>query len=228
MGNIFGLYLLIVVLFAVVPAVVIVWAVVDAATRPIWAWQFAQRRKGLWLALLLLGLVDPFPIGVTLVAIYVTVVRPKVATAQQSALDPVVPAEWVPPQPAAPWPVAAPPVWPRPPRAVGRPRALGPADPMAPPVPLPPPMVVTVTAPMSLPPPTVPPVAPPVPVASGWYPDPYRDSVVRFWNGDTWTKAVRRSRDTQAPAKPPPRNGARGLAAGVRTNDIDSNGARVD
>jgi hypothetical protein len=65
----------------VLPLVVIVWGIADAASRPAAAWVGAGESKTLWLVLQALGILFCLA-GLVLSLVYLLVVRPKVARAQ--------------------------------------------------------------------------------------------------------------------------------------------------
>ncbi len=61
---------------------VVIWGVVDAATRPDPAWVAAGQNKVLWIVLQAVGFVVLPPAGIVLAIVYLAAVRPKVASAQ--------------------------------------------------------------------------------------------------------------------------------------------------
>lgn len=78
---------LLILLFGAVPYAVIIWALVDAATRPDWAWERSGQNKALWIALLAVGLLL-CAIGFVLALVYLLSVRPQVARHQGGAASP--------------------------------------------------------------------------------------------------------------------------------------------
>lgn len=75
---------LLILLFAVVFLVVIIAGIVDAARRPVWAFERAGQSKVLWIVLQVIGLLLSL-VGLILAIVYLTVIRPKVAAAQAGA-----------------------------------------------------------------------------------------------------------------------------------------------
>lgn len=72
---------LLILLLTVVPYGVIIWGIVDSASRPDWAWQQSGQNKTLWVVLQVVGLFFCL-IGFILALIYLTTIRPKVAQHQ--------------------------------------------------------------------------------------------------------------------------------------------------
>ena len=68
-------------LFAV-PLGVSIWALLDAAHRPQWAWALAGRRQVAWMAAILFGMFSVIG-GLALSAWYLVKVRPHVAAAEE-------------------------------------------------------------------------------------------------------------------------------------------------
>jgi uncharacterized protein YybS (DUF2232 family) len=79
--NIGALELLVILLIGVVPYALIIWALVDAASRPDGAWQQSGQSKVLWIVLLAVGLLVCV-IGVVLALVYLIAIRPAVARQQ--------------------------------------------------------------------------------------------------------------------------------------------------
>lgn len=69
-------------LLAAVPLALSVWALLDAAGRPEWAWALAGRRRVMWLAAILFGVLT-LVVGLVVSVIYLVRVRPEVAAAEQ-------------------------------------------------------------------------------------------------------------------------------------------------
>ena len=69
-----------------VPAALSVWALLDAARRPEWAWALAGRRRVVWLALSAGGLLVLVP-GVAIALWYLLIVRRDVAAAEAGDVD---------------------------------------------------------------------------------------------------------------------------------------------
>ena len=57
------------------------WALLDAARRPEWAWALAGRRRVVWMALILVGGMTVL-VGVAVALIYLVRVRPEIAAAE--------------------------------------------------------------------------------------------------------------------------------------------------
>jgi hypothetical protein len=70
-----------VVLLCSVPLALTVWALLDAARRPEWAWALAGRRRVVWLAAILFGAMVLI-VGVMVSTVYLVRVRPEVAAAE--------------------------------------------------------------------------------------------------------------------------------------------------
>ena len=146
-------------LLSLAALVLSVWALIDAATRPTWAWEASGQNKTLWIVLNVVGL---FVCGLVIGLIYLLAIRPKVAAAQQGGAGGAggyggSTAAWGPP-PGAPgdWnPGGSPP---------GGPNGW------------------------DRPPPTAPPPPPAGGIPAGWYPDPAGTGQLRYWNGDAWTE----------------------------------------
>ena len=87
-------------IIALASAFLSIWALVDAISRPVWAFQAAGSNKTLWVVLEVLGI---FICGLVLSLIYLLAIRPKVAAAQRgtggpssSSSPPGSPAGWYP------------------------------------------------------------------------------------------------------------------------------------
>ena len=68
------------------PLMLTLWALLDAARRPEWAWALAGRRRVVWLAAILFGAMTVI-LGVVISSIYLLRVRPAVAAAEDGRLD---------------------------------------------------------------------------------------------------------------------------------------------
>ena len=75
------------VLLCSVPLVLSVWALLDAARRPEWAWALAGRRRVVWLAAILFGAMV-LVVGLAVSIAYLVRVRPEVAAAESGRLPP--------------------------------------------------------------------------------------------------------------------------------------------
>jgi hypothetical protein len=72
----------VILLVALVPVGVTVFAIVDGAGRPEWAWQRAGQSKAVWIALEAVGIFVCF-LGLIMSIIYLATIRPKLVLAQQ-------------------------------------------------------------------------------------------------------------------------------------------------
>ena len=64
-----------------VPLILTVWALLDAARRPEWAWALCGRRRVVWLAAILFGGMTVV-VGLVISSIYLLRIRPAVAAAE--------------------------------------------------------------------------------------------------------------------------------------------------
>jgi hypothetical protein len=71
----------VVVVACSVPLVLTVWALLDAASRPEWAWALAGRRRVAWLAAILFGSLAVV-VGLVISGVYLVRIRPEVAAAE--------------------------------------------------------------------------------------------------------------------------------------------------
>jgi len=71
--------------FACIPIGVSLWALLDAARRPPWAWALAGRRQVLWLAVIVFGVLTVVG-GLAVSSYYLVSVRPRVAAAEAGDL----------------------------------------------------------------------------------------------------------------------------------------------
>jgi uncharacterized membrane protein (DUF485 family) len=58
-----------------------VWALLDAANRPAWAWALAGRRQVVWLAAILFGVLTLI-VGLVVAPVYLVRIRPELAAAE--------------------------------------------------------------------------------------------------------------------------------------------------
>ncbi len=75
------LWALVLACLAAIPLGVSLWALLDVARRPRWAWALAERRQVLWLALIMLGVFSVVG-GLVISGWYLLRVRPVVAAAE--------------------------------------------------------------------------------------------------------------------------------------------------
>jgi len=73
---------IVVTCFFLVPLAISVWAMLDVARRPEWAWALADRNRVGWLAAILLGTFIT-PVGLAVSLWYLVKVRPKIADAEE-------------------------------------------------------------------------------------------------------------------------------------------------
>lgn len=73
------------VLLCSIPLALTVWALLDAASRPEWAWALAGRRRVVWLAAILFGALT-LAVGVVVSGVYLVRIRPEVAAAEAGRL----------------------------------------------------------------------------------------------------------------------------------------------
>ena len=66
---------------AAIPLTLTLWALLDAARRPQWAWALTGRRQVLWMAGIMFGAMTVVG-GLVIAAWYLTKVRPEVAAAE--------------------------------------------------------------------------------------------------------------------------------------------------
>jgi hypothetical protein len=94
---------LVVVLFGIVPVVLPIWGIADAASRPEWAWQQSGQNKVLWVVLQAVATL--LCLGWVLAIVYLAAIRPQVARLQQAPPQPPGPGGpaggWPPPPPGA-------------------------------------------------------------------------------------------------------------------------------
>jgi hypothetical protein len=65
-----------------IPLTLTVWALLDAARRPEWAWALAGRRRVVWMALILFGAMTVL-VGLAVATMYLVRVRPAIAAAEE-------------------------------------------------------------------------------------------------------------------------------------------------
>lgn len=69
-----------------VPLGLSLWALLDAARRPAWAWAWCGRRQAVWLAGILFGILTMVP-GLVISSWYLLRVRPVIRDAEQGRLS---------------------------------------------------------------------------------------------------------------------------------------------
>jgi hypothetical protein len=76
---------LVLAMAAAIPLALSLWALLDAARRPQWAWALAERRQVVWMAAIMLGTLTVIG-GMALCAYYLTRVRHEVAAAEEGRI----------------------------------------------------------------------------------------------------------------------------------------------
>jgi len=71
--------------FLALPLALSLWALLDAARRPQWAWALAERRQVVWMASILFGALL-VPVGLAISLWYLVRIRPEVAAAERGEL----------------------------------------------------------------------------------------------------------------------------------------------
>ncbi|HEY3140421.1 MAG TPA: DUF2516 family protein, partial [Acidimicrobiales bacterium] len=61
---------------------IVIWGIIDAASRPAWAWERAGQNKTLWIILQVVGLVVFGCVGHVVAIIYLVAIRPQLVQAQ--------------------------------------------------------------------------------------------------------------------------------------------------
>ena len=72
--------------FACIPLGISVWALLDAARRPEWAWALAGRRRVVWMAAIMFGVLTVIG-GLAISAWYLVGIRPRVRDAENGNLS---------------------------------------------------------------------------------------------------------------------------------------------
>ncbi len=71
--------------FACIPLGISVWALLDAAHRPSWAWALAGRRRVVWLGVIMFGVFTVIG-GLLVSGYYLASVRPRIAAAERGEI----------------------------------------------------------------------------------------------------------------------------------------------
>ncbi len=79
------LWALVLTCFAAIPISISVWALLDVARRPRWAWALSERRQVVWMALILLGIFSVIG-GLLISGYYLVRVRPRIAGVEAGEL----------------------------------------------------------------------------------------------------------------------------------------------
>ena len=72
--------------FVCIPLGISIWALLDAAHRPEWAWALAGRRRVVWIAMILFGVLSVIG-GLIISAWYLVGIRPRVRDAENGNLS---------------------------------------------------------------------------------------------------------------------------------------------
>ncbi len=76
---------LVIAIFAAIPLSLTVWALLDAARRPQWAWALSGRRQVVWMAWIMFAAATVIG-GVIVASWYLTKVRHQVAAAEDGRI----------------------------------------------------------------------------------------------------------------------------------------------
>jgi hypothetical protein len=71
--------------FFLLPLALTVWALLDVASRPSWAWALAERNRVVWMTVIALGVLTLVG-GIVVSTFYLVRVRPVVAAAERGDL----------------------------------------------------------------------------------------------------------------------------------------------
>lgn len=72
--------------FAAIPLALSMWALLDAARRPAWAWALTGRDRAMWIGGICLGILSVIG-GLLVSGIYLVKIRPAVAAAEHGDLS---------------------------------------------------------------------------------------------------------------------------------------------
>jgi hypothetical protein len=72
--------------FGCIPIGISVWALLDAAHRPEWAWALAGKRRVAWMAAIMFGVLTVIG-GLIISAWYLTSIRPRIAAAEEGDIN---------------------------------------------------------------------------------------------------------------------------------------------
>ena len=72
-----------------IPLAVSLWALLDVARRPAWAWSLADRNQALWIAFVLFGFCSVVG-GLVISGVYLLRVRPRIAAAEEGRLGDLI------------------------------------------------------------------------------------------------------------------------------------------
>lgn len=78
----FVVFMALMMLFAIVPLGLLIWALIDMLRRPSWVWPASDQQQIVWvLVVLLVGLIGPI--------VYIVVAKPKLDAAEARGAPPV-------------------------------------------------------------------------------------------------------------------------------------------
>jgi len=83
MGEVFAISV------AAIPLALSLWALLDAAGRPAWAWALSGRNRALWIAGICLGILSVVG-GLVISTIYLVRIRPRIAAVEDGRFPPVL------------------------------------------------------------------------------------------------------------------------------------------
>ena len=73
-------------IFGCIPIGISIWALLDAAHRPEWAWALAGKRRVVWMAAIMFGVLTVIG-GLIISAWYLTSIRPRIAAAEDGDVN---------------------------------------------------------------------------------------------------------------------------------------------
>ena len=79
------LWTIVLITVSAVPLAISMWALLDAARRPSWAWALAGRSQAGWMAAILLGILC-LVAGLVVSISYLWVIRPQIAAAEEGRI----------------------------------------------------------------------------------------------------------------------------------------------
>jgi len=77
---------LVTAIFVCIPLGISTWALLDAARRPEWAWALAGRRRVVWMAAIMFGVLSVIG-GLIISSWYLVGIRPRVRDAEEGNLN---------------------------------------------------------------------------------------------------------------------------------------------
>lgn len=79
------LWTIVLITVSAVPLAISLWALLDCARRPSWAWALARRSQAGWMAAILLGILC-LVAGLIVSITYLWVIRPQIAAAEEGRI----------------------------------------------------------------------------------------------------------------------------------------------